>query len=98
MAAAEYLHVSLAEHAKQALDGISDSLSSSLLLLDDSFAFSLRHSYGLAAFYRTFQPLNVLPLDIDPHLLRALHTLHTERKDKNDLSDKHAGEQGDGWD
>ena len=96
MAAAEYQYVNLADRAKQTLDGITHNLASSLLLLDDSFALIVRHSYGLAAFYHTFQPLNVLPLDIHPHSLTALHSLHDEKKEEG--ADKRKGEQGDGWD
>ena len=97
MAAPQFEFVSLADKAKQALDGISHTLSSSLLLLDDSFALVIRHSYGLAAFYRNFQPLNVLSVDIEPLSLLPLHSLHADGGEDSDS--KHAAaDKGDGWD
>jgi len=96
MAAAQFEFISLAEKAKQALDGISHSLSSSLLLVDDPSATIIRHSYGLAAFYRTFQPLNVLPIDVELHELAATQALQAHRGE--DSGNKQAAENGDGWD
>ena len=96
MAATEFEFISLSEKAKQSLDGISHALSSSLLLVDDPFALIIRHSYGLAAFYRTFQPLNILPLDVELPLAIAAQTLQADSGD--DKSSKQATENGDGWD
>ena len=96
MAAAHFEFVSLAEKARQALDGIHHALTASVLLLDEPFAVIIRHSYGLAAFYRAFQPLNVLPIDVEPHTIIALQTLHARRGDDHDS--KQAEDGGEGWD
>ena len=95
-AAAPFEFISLREKAAQALDAISHALTACLLLLDDPFALIIRHSYGLDKFYRTFQPLNVLPLDIDLHSLTPTHALQADTGDEADI--KHGADSGDGWD
>ena len=97
MAATEFEFVSLAEKAKQALDGINHALSSSLLLVDDPFALIIRHSYGLDAFYRTFQPLNVLHIDAELPTAIDAYSLQVDSDDTH-AGKQHAAENGDGWD
>ena len=91
MAATQFEFISLPAKAKQALDDIGHALSSSLLLLDDPFAVIIRQAYGIDAFYQTFQPINVLPLHIQPHSLTTVQSLHGQ-------DSKQVADHGDGWD